>query len=130
MSVSKMIGKVLVSAKLVDNDRVEFVDADGVEYSLFHDQDCCESVYVEDVIGDLQWLVGAPLYMAEEVYSHNEDPDEVKREITEYSPESWTWTFYKFATVHGYVTIRFYGSSNGYYGESARLHINGEAQYD
>ena len=124
MQVSGLIGKTMVSARQVDNERIEFVDSEGVEYSLYHDDDCCESVYIEDVVGDLQHLVGAPLYMAEEVYSTDDPKDE------EYPDESFTWTFYKFATVHGYVTIRFYGSSNGYYGETARLHVNGVSQYD
>jgi len=127
MSVSKMIGKTMVSVKQIDNDRIEFVDTEGIEYALYHQQDCCESVYIEDVVGDLQHLVNAPLYMAEEVYSSDEPK---KHEDSEYTDESFTWTFYKFATVHGYVTIRFYGSSNGYYGETANLYINGDRVYE
>ena len=57
-------------------------------------------------------LEGSPILLAEEVSSVGEEdkPDSIDN--------SFTWTFYRFATVRGNVTVRWYGSSNGYYSES------------
>lgn len=91
------------------NDALYFEQEDGEVFVLTHLQDCCEWVYIESVDGDLEDLVGAPLLMAEEAIDTNE---------SNYgSDASMTYTFYKLATSKGYVTIRFYGSSNGYYSE-------------
>ncbi len=84
---------------------------DGSAYAFHHEQDCCENVWVEDVCGDVADLIGSPLVQAEEVVSKEGDPK------PEY-PDSWTWTFYKFATIKGSVTLRWLGESNGYYSES------------
>ena len=65
---------------------------------MFHIQECCED---DD-------LVGSPILLAEEVTNQ-----EVKDVL-----ESSTWTFYKLATIKGYVDIRWVGTSNGYYSES------------
>lgn len=85
----------------------------GERWQMRHDQDCCESCSIEDIVGDLEDLVGAPIAIAEE--STNSDGS---GDPSNYN-ESFTWTFYRLATVKGYVTIRWYGSSNGYYSETA-----------
>ncbi|MEN6292596.1 MAG: hypothetical protein ABFD07_11355, partial [Methanobacterium sp.] len=68
-----------------------------------------------DIAGDLNDLVGVPLLMAEEVTNEqNVNPDGV---IAPEYQESFTWTFYKLATIKGSVTLSWYGESNGYYNE-------------
>ena len=83
----------------------------GRTFVMQHDQDCCESVEVDDVCGDIQDLINAPLMVAEE-YTNSDDPMGHKE------LDSFTWTFYRLATVMGYVTIRWLVESNGYYSES------------
>jgi hypothetical protein len=111
MDVSELIGKTITKIDQDGNERLTFHTNDG-SYAMFHISDCCESVYIEDIIGNLEDLIGTTIYMAEEVISGENPPDK------DYESESFTWTFYKFGTVKGYVTIRWYGSSNGYYSES------------
>jgi len=113
-----LVGKTLTKVS-VNEDKTEimFVTEKGEVYKLYHDQDCCERVYVDDICGELSDLENSPIIMAEEVKSEqNVIPDGIKEE--QCRDESFTWTFYKFATIKGYVTIRWYGGSNGYYSES------------
>ncbi|MCP5781304.1 hypothetical protein NL316_27185, partial [Klebsiella pneumoniae] len=78
---------------------------------MYYSPDCCANCEIEDVIGDLSDLVGAPILIAEESTNSENRKDDYD--------DSFTWTFYKFATTKGYVTVRWYGSSNGYYSETA-----------
>jgi hypothetical protein len=117
--VDELIGKTLTEIRgSVGSDMMELYVDDGSMYSFYHMQDCCESVEIEDIVGDLSDLIGSPLLMAEEVTNENENPEGVN--APEYQ-DSFTWTFYKFATIKGYVTVRWYGSSNGYYSESVNF---------
>ncbi|MFM1756872.1 MAG: hypothetical protein RL621_1854 [Bacteroidota bacterium] len=118
--IREMIGQNIVSVENVGNLELIFTADNGHKFTFYHDQDCCESVYIEDISGDLDDLVGE-LLQAEEV-SNLEDFDESAGRTNE-DYGSHTWTFYKFATVKGSVTVRWYGSSNGYYSESVDFKI-------
>jgi hypothetical protein len=86
-------------------------------------------VWLEEVIGDLDDLVGSEILEAEEATNRKENPperfksDEEDRDYYgDYMVESYTWTFYKLGTMKGHVTLRWYGTSNGYYGESVDIY--------
>lgn len=127
--LSELIGKTLTHVE-ASHDEIVFTTPEGEKYKLYHRQDCCESVSIEDIVGDLQDLVGAPLLTAEEVsYSAEKDlpvHEQVRLKMeraqqtgdfVDPNRDSNTWTFYKFATIKGYVDIRWFGESNGYYSE-------------
>jgi len=116
--MAQMLGKTFVQVTgSVDSDEMLFETATGERFMFAHQQDCCETVRINDIVGDLQDLVGEPLLVAEEVQGATE-PDEEHY-------ESYTYTFYKFATRKGYVDVRWLGESNGYYSESVELFVEG-----
>ena len=107
---------------IVKEDEIHFLLNDGTKYVLCHQQDCCENVYIESITGDMNDLIGEEILLAEEATS-NKNPKGIKPKYQ----GSFTWTFYKLATRKGYVDIRWYGESNGYYSESVDCyHIKGD----
>lgn len=107
-TIESMLGKTFSSVRTTsDNNRIIFENEDEV-YIFTHFQDCCESVVIEDIVGDLTDLENSPLFEAEEVSNSDGDPP------SQYS-EAWVWTYYKFGTIKGHVNIRWLGESNGYY---------------
>lgn len=67
-------GKTFVRVERVEDavlaDTLVFEEQGGRKYILYHGQDCCESVRIDDICGDLADLVGTPILLAEEV-SHS-----------------------------------------------------------
>ena len=110
-----MLGAIIIAIDVDDDtDEIVFELRNGEKYKMYHEQDCCESVYIEDINGDLDDLINTPLLIAEEAINPPLHPSVV---VPGYD-QSYTWTFYKFGTLRGYVTIRWFGNSNGYYSES------------
>jgi hypothetical protein len=111
---SKLLGLTLASVAVNEaQDEIRFTTDQGLTYLMYHEQDCCEGVSIESIVGDLQDLIGNPILKADEVVSDEAQPGQ---EVSQYD-DSFTWTFYKLATIKGYVDIRWLGSSNGYYSE-------------
>jgi hypothetical protein len=80
-------------------ETIDFVCIDGTRWEMYCEPNDVPNYVtweIEEVIGDLEDLVGAPIAIADE-----------------------RCTFYRFATVKGCVTVRWSGSSNGVYRECA-----------
>jgi len=113
LNISEFKGKVFKSIDKKEEggeDSIIFTTDKGEVYKMSHEQDCCESVYIESINGDLKDLIDSPILLAEEV--------------TETGDDGWytyTWTFYKIGTIKGTVTIRWNGESNGFYSEEVSI---------
>ena len=117
-SFDELQGRILCKVEQIDDDELRFYLTDEHFVRMYHSQDCCESVTIEDIVGNLDDLVGTPLLLVEEV--SNCEPEE---ETDDDCYGSETWTYYRFRTIKGSVDIRWYGTSNGYYSESVDIEI-------
>lgn len=106
IDLADLVGLSLIEVRRNDPDNIDdfisFLTSSGDRLTFFHREDCCERVWLEDVCGDLDDLLRGPITLAEYVTQEDgDDPD-------------CGWTFYKFATVAGSVTLRFCGESEFY----------------
>jgi hypothetical protein len=113
--ISGMVGETVLGVEAEANEygqvQVVYFVTDRAIWRVYHDQTCSESVYLEEVDTELSALVGGRVVSAEEVSNNNHNDPRAE--------SSETWTFYKLATDAGvYVTMRWWGSSNGYYSET------------
>ena len=105
----------------VDKDRnwIDFFSTEGRHFKMFSRRGCDFNVVtIEDICGDIDDLIGSEIIYAEESINTREDGGEPK--YTEYD-ETFTWTFYKLATVKGWVDIRWYGAGDGNYSETVDI---------
>ena len=123
-TIEKLHGLTLSSVE-AHEDEIIFTAVTGERFKMYHEQDCCESVTVDDVCGDWDDLIGEPLLIAEETSSadavHHYGQGDLALDTSVNHAESETWTYYRLGTRKGGVTIRWYGASNGYYSEAVYL---------
>ena len=115
---NKVVEEIIYNMK-EDENFIYFKTYSGDHYILTHRQDCCEAVYLDDIIGNLNDLIGSPILMSELATNKGalQSKYEKSYSFEEGKKYSQTWSFYKFATLKGYVDIRWNGSSNGCYSE-------------
>ena len=106
--IKDMIGKKITGI-YYDEENFQ-IRTDNCVYAFYHNQDCCESVYLTQVDGISDKIIGSRIVMAEEVADEKD---------TEYG--HITWTFYKIGTTKGRIDFWWQGESNGYYSESVDL---------
>ena len=118
-SIDCLVGETIVDIAGVDqySEEIIFICSSGKQVKMYHEQDCCESVSLEDFNGDVNDLRGATIISAEE---RVECPD------NENNYESVTYTFYDIQTDKGSLWLRWYGVSNGYYSESVNIAVEGD----
>lgn len=120
-NLSDVLNKTITEI-YTDNDTYLIFKLDTEEYLImYHSQDCCENVNIEDINGELKNLIGKPLIRADVKSSDKEDGTDLTKNERDELDGDTTYTFYTFATINGYVDIRWYGESNGYYSTAVSL---------
>lgn len=119
IDISQFLGKILYDISINrDSDIITIVDSDYNEFEMYHKDDCCEDVYVDDIDGDLNDLIDSPILRAES----STNSDDITKEKANEVDEHYTWTYYKLSTIKGSITIRWFGTSNGCYSETAYIY--------
>ena len=119
---SVLVGKTLKNVE-VEYDCIDFFTSDGEQYRQSHNQECCESVTIDSVVGNWEDIIGVPIIVAEERCSEGNNIDDTSEEDDWYYEGSFTWTFYTIRTIKGSIDIRWLGTSSGYYSESVDFYL-------
>lgn len=114
--LSHLIGLTLKEVTVnKQDDVITYTSECGQQFRMLHHNDCCETVYIEDVEGDINDLIGSPILVAETVQDAMQQAMNLIIPLPEKNGQCEQWTFYRLATAKGWVVIRWYGDSNGYY---------------
>lgn len=113
--VNELIGEILTHIDVDESgDQIRMETASGKVITLYHAQDCCESVRIEDTQGNWHDLIGKVIVEANKREGNFGKP---------YDAESWMRTEFTFKVDDATVISRWIGESNGYYSESVDIEV-------
>ena len=106
--IKDMVGKKITG--IYYDEEYFQIRTDDCVYAFYHEQDCCESVWLTQVDGISDKIIGSRIVIAEVVTDEKD---------TEYG--HITWSFYKIGTNKGMIDFRWQGESDGGYSEIVNL---------
>lgn len=102
----ELIGETITDITGLGSDNVTIQTESGRKFRMWHQQDCCERVSIEKIVGNIQSIIGSRIESTR------------KSSFRGDRGESSTVTQFYIGTEHGDdVLIEWLGCSNGYYGE-------------
>ena len=112
INIDQIKGMTITAVVYKESDESLLIHLNTHVLEMIHHQDCCETVYLADVVGSFEDLIGYPLLEVSEstVDTNSEDM-------------SSTATYYNFNTVKASVQLRWIGESNGYYSETVNCYL-------
>ena len=115
--LSELLGEVISTVEGAETGWETIITTEsGKAIKIYHEQDCCEHVSIED--SEVDDIVGGYCHFAGFVDGKtpaNESADDC------YYDSSQTWSFLKIETSKGSIWQRWLGESNGYYSESVDI---------
>ena len=106
--IKDMVGKKITG--IYYDEEYFQIRTDDCVYAFYHEQDCCESVYLTQVDGISDKIIGSRIVIAEALLDEKETEN-----------VHITWTFYKIGTNKGMIDFRWQGESDGGYSETVNL---------
>lgn len=113
MKINELVGETLAFIDASEGE-ILLTTQSGRRIRIHHEQDCCETVRVEDTQGNWHDLIGKVIIEAtEDVQPQGDPPPEYQ--------DSWTRTTLIFKVDDATVISKWIGESNGYYSESVDI---------
>ena len=112
IAIKQLKGVTITAVVYKESDESLLIHLNTHVLEMIHHQDCCETVYLADVVGSFEDLIGYPLLEVSETIVNNG-----------LIGESSTASYYNFKTIKASVQLRWVGESNSFYSETVDCYL-------